>query len=200
MIMQAHIGVGIKGKEGSQAVRASDFAITQFKHLKRMLLVHGRWGYRRVGMFICYYFYKNVILVFCELYFAFSNGFSGQIYFADWLPMLYNALWTSWPCIFTFVLERDVCAEYSMDHPILYRAGHVRHYFNFRIFWKWMIFAIWHGWVCFYFPTLVSVSFTIPGLSRINRRNRRSKTTLVHLMRIIHIHNPCCYLQTLLGI
>ncbi len=74
--------------------------------LQKLLLAHGRWGYRRVGQFICYYFYKNVLLVFCELYFAFFNGFSGQIFFVDWLPMLYNVFWTSWPCIFAFVFER----------------------------------------------------------------------------------------------
>jgi P-type E1-E2 ATPase len=77
MIMEAHIGVGIRGKEGSQAVRSADYAIGQFRFLQMLLLVHGRWGYRRVGMFICYYFYKNVILVFCEMWFAFYNGYSG---------------------------------------------------------------------------------------------------------------------------
>jgi P-type E1-E2 ATPase len=117
MIMEAHIGVGIRGKEGSQAVRSADYAIGQFKFLQKLILAHGRWGYRRVGIFVCYYFYKNVLLVFCELYFAFYNGFSGQIYFADWLPMLYNAFWTSWPCIFTFVFERDVDSEYSLNYP-----------------------------------------------------------------------------------
>ena len=106
MIMEAHIGVGIRGKEGTQAVRSADYAIGQFKFLKNLTLCHGRWGYRRVGLFICYYFYKNVILVFCEMYFAFVNGYSGQIFFADWLPMLYNAVWTSWPCIFTYIFER----------------------------------------------------------------------------------------------
>jgi len=30
MIMEAHIGVGIKGKEGTQAMRSADFAIGQF--------------------------------------------------------------------------------------------------------------------------------------------------------------------------
>jgi P-type E1-E2 ATPase len=30
MIMEAHIGVGIKGREGTQAVRSADFAISQF--------------------------------------------------------------------------------------------------------------------------------------------------------------------------
>lgn len=40
-------------------------------------MVHGRWGYKRVSLMICYYFYKNIILVLTEFYFAFYNGFSG---------------------------------------------------------------------------------------------------------------------------
>lgn len=64
MIMEAHIGIGIRGKEGSQAARSADYSIGQFKFLKNLLFVHGRYGYRRIALFICYYFYKNVILVF----------------------------------------------------------------------------------------------------------------------------------------
>ena len=105
MILEAHIGVGIRGKEGTQAVRSADYAISQFRYLHRLLLVHGRWGYRRVSWIVCYYFYKNIILVFTEMYFAFYNGFSGQIYFPDWLPMLYNAIWTSWHCLFGYLIE-----------------------------------------------------------------------------------------------
>ena len=106
MILEAHTGVGIRGKEGTQAVRSADYAISEFKFLLRLLIMHGRWGYRRVSLMICYYFYKNIILVFTEFYFAFFNGFSGQIYFADWLPMLYNAVWTSWHCLFAFLFEK----------------------------------------------------------------------------------------------
>jgi hypothetical protein len=64
------------------------------------------FGQNLLLRFICYYFYKNIILVFSELFFAFGNGFSGQIFFADWLPMLYNAFWTSWPCLFTYAFEQ----------------------------------------------------------------------------------------------
>ena len=77
MIIEAHIGVGIRGKEGTQAVRSADYAIGQFRFLQRLLLVHGRMGYRRVAFTVCYYFYKNIVLVFTEIYFAFYNGFSG---------------------------------------------------------------------------------------------------------------------------
>jgi phospholipid-translocating ATPase len=114
MILEAHIGVGIRGKEGTQAVRSADYAISQFRFLERLLMVHGRNGYIRVSKMICYYFYKNVVLVFTELHFAYWNGFSGQIFFADWLPTLYNAFFTSWLCLFALMFERDVDDKKSL--------------------------------------------------------------------------------------
>ena len=42
MIQEAHIGVGISGKEGAQAVQAADFSFSQFRFLTRLLLIHGR--------------------------------------------------------------------------------------------------------------------------------------------------------------
>lgn len=42
MITEAHIGIGIFGKEGKQAALSSDISITEFKHLKRLLFWHGR--------------------------------------------------------------------------------------------------------------------------------------------------------------
>lgn len=77
MILEAHIGVGIRGKEGTQAVRSADYAISQFRFLERLLMVHGRYGYIRVPKMICYYFYKNVVLVAAEIHFSYWNGFSG---------------------------------------------------------------------------------------------------------------------------
>ena len=45
----ADVGVGISGEEGLQAVNSSDYAIAQFRYLKRLLLVHGHWSYSRNG-------------------------------------------------------------------------------------------------------------------------------------------------------
>ncbi len=47
MIQSANIGIGVRGKEGMQAVLASDYAITRFRFLLPLLLVHGHWNYRR---------------------------------------------------------------------------------------------------------------------------------------------------------
>lgn len=52
MIQAAHVGVGISGVEGLQAARASDVAISQFRFLKKLLLVHGAWSYQRLSKLI----------------------------------------------------------------------------------------------------------------------------------------------------
>ena len=153
MIMEAHIGVGIQGKEGTQAVRSSDFSIGQFRFLQKLLLIYGRNGYLKISKFICYYFYKNIIVVFTELSFAFWNGFSGQVYFVNWLSTLYNAFWTSWPCLFTFSLEKDVNLLIVKKFPQLYECGRNNYYFNMKVFWTHILYAIFHGACCFFIPT-----------------------------------------------
>jgi phospholipid-translocating ATPase len=58
MIQEADVGVGIAGEEGRQAVMSADYAIGQFRFLQRLILVHGRWGYRRLGETTANFFYK----------------------------------------------------------------------------------------------------------------------------------------------
>ena len=49
---------GVIGKEGRQAARNIDYAIPKFKHLKKMLLVHGHFYYIRISELVQYFFYK----------------------------------------------------------------------------------------------------------------------------------------------
>ena len=63
MIQTADVGVGISGQEGMQAVMASDFAISRFKYLERLLLVHGHWNYDRLARMVLYFFYKNAVRI-----------------------------------------------------------------------------------------------------------------------------------------
>lgn len=44
-----------------QAVMSSDFAISRFRYLKKLLLVHGHWCYSRLARMVVYFFYKNVV-------------------------------------------------------------------------------------------------------------------------------------------
>lgn len=151
MIMEANIGVGIQGKEGTQAVRSSDFSISQFRFLNKLLLDYGRNGYIKISKFICYYFYKNILLALTEFYFALYNGYSGQIFFADYLNTMYNAFFTSWPCV-AFIFEKEHNVDLVKRFPILYQAGQLNKYFNIRVFWTYVFYSIIHSAGCFFIP------------------------------------------------
>lgn len=79
MIQSAHIGVGIMGREGAQAVRASDYAFGEFKHLRRLLSVHGRYNYLRMSGLIYYSFYKNFVFITIQWWFGFVSAWTGQV-------------------------------------------------------------------------------------------------------------------------
>jgi phospholipid-transporting ATPase len=111
MIQEAHVGIGIYGKEGTQAARASDYAIHQFKHLKRLLCVHGRYSYMRVTGIIQYSFYKNMAFTLSMLYFSWYNGFTGQTLYDSWIITFYNIIFTSLPPLFYGLFEKDINEE-----------------------------------------------------------------------------------------
>lgn len=64
------------------AVLASDYAIAQFRFLQRLLLVHGRWSYKRVALLIVYSFYKNMTFSLVSFWFGIFSGFSSQVLIA----------------------------------------------------------------------------------------------------------------------
>ena len=63
MIQEAHVGLGIFGKEGRNAARSADFSFAKFKFLKRILLVHGYLYYTRSANLIQYFLYKVNFLI-----------------------------------------------------------------------------------------------------------------------------------------
>ena len=113
MIQEADIGIGVSGKEGRQAVNTSDFAIAQFRFLKRLLLVHGRLDYRRVCKVILFSFYKNIVLTLILFAFTFNSGYSGQSLFDDWVHSAYNVI-LAFPVITIGVFDK-VC-EHTHIH------------------------------------------------------------------------------------
>jgi soluble P-type ATPase len=50
MIQEAHVGIGISGKEGLQAARISDYSIAQFRFLQRLLFVHGKILFKKKNL------------------------------------------------------------------------------------------------------------------------------------------------------
>eukprot|EP00427_Karlodinium_veneficum_P008540 CAMPEP_0169077318 /NCGR_PEP_ID=MMETSP1015-20121227/8815_1 /TAXON_ID=342587 /ORGANISM="Karlodinium micrum, Strain CCMP2283" /LENGTH=2681 /DNA_ID=CAMNT_0009136835 /DNA_START=25 /DNA_END=8073 /DNA_ORIENTATION=- len=138
MIQEAHVGVGILGVEGRQAANASDFVISQFRFLQQLLLVHGRWNLRRIGIVIGYSFYKNFTLVLPMVYYALYTGFSGTTLYDSYLLTCYNLFFTSLPILVMGVFDRDVSYRMALLVPSLYQLGIQKTYFN-----KWMLI----GWI-----------------------------------------------------
>uniref|UniRef100_A0A673XRG4 Phospholipid-transporting ATPase n=1 Tax=Salmo trutta TaxID=8032 RepID=A0A673XRG4_SALTR len=105
MIKAAHIGVGISGQEGMQAVLSSDYSFAQFRYLQRLLLVHGRWSYLRMCKFLRYFFYKNFTFTFVHFWYGFFCGFSAQLGLDThyWTAMNQFFLWGSLSVYFAVI-------------------------------------------------------------------------------------------------
>ncbi|XP_036406934.1 probable phospholipid-transporting ATPase IA isoform X4 [Megalops cyprinoides] len=152
MIQTAHVGVGISGNEGLQAANSSDYSIAQFKYLKNLLLVHGAWNYNRVAKCILYCFYKNIVLYIIEIWFAFVNGFSGQILFERWCIGLYNVIFTALPPLTLGIFERSCRKDNMLKYPELYKTSQNAMGFNTKVFWAHCLNGLFHSVILFWFP------------------------------------------------
>ncbi|XP_016314909.1 phospholipid-transporting ATPase ID-like isoform X1 [Sinocyclocheilus anshuiensis] len=152
MIKTAHIGVGISGQEGIQAVLASDYSFSQFRFLQRLLLVHGRWSYLRMCRFLCYFFYKNFAFTMVHFWFGFFCGFSAQTVYDQYFITLYNIVYTSLPVLAMGIFDQDVPEQRSLEYPKLYEPGQLNLLFNKREFFICIAQGIYTSVVLFFIP------------------------------------------------
>ena len=117
MIKMAHVGIGIFGKEGYQAAYNSDYAISQFKYLKRLLFVDGRFSLARNSYFIYHYFFKNVLFCMAQFWFQVFSLFSGRSLNDEWYSMAFNSFFTVVPIAVRAVTEEDFDANFSDYTP-----------------------------------------------------------------------------------
>lgn len=165
MIQVADVGVGISGQEGMQAVMSSDFAISRFRHLSRLLLVHGRWCYSRLRNMILYFIYKNVMYVNLLFWYQFFCGFSGAVMTNSWVLIFFNLFFTSVPPLIFGVLDKDVKEEDLMELPELYTDTHTSKVRALLIFWITVLDAFYQSLVCFFVPYFVYAGSDVAVLS-----------------------------------
>ena len=111
MIKTAHVGIGLFGKEGYQAAYNSDYAISQFKYLKRLIFINGRFCLERNSYFIYQYFFKNVLFTMPQFWLCLYSGFSGSNLYDDWYYMGFNSFVTVAPVAARAVTEEDFDPE-----------------------------------------------------------------------------------------
>lgn len=166
MISGAHVGVGIKGLEGSQAARVSDFAIGEFKLLRRLVLAYGRECYRVNSDLVGYFFYKNLILVLPQIWIAFFTGFSGQVVYETSIFEMYNVLFTCAPVLIYAVMDREYELDILENTHTFYKIGPNRMQFNTWHLWmRWISrAAIQSILICFFAFFIIEYNFVSNGL------------------------------------
>jgi phospholipid-transporting ATPase len=168
MIQAAHVGVGISGVEGLQAARSADVAISQFRYLSKLLLVHGSWSYQRLSkLILCGWdrrltltldsFYKNITFALTLFWvndtdlasltrqYSWFNDFSGQISFEGWSMSYYNVIFTILPPLVIGIFDQFVSARMLDRYPQLYQLGQQNYFFAPITFFYWVGNAFYHS-------------------------------------------------------
>uniref|UniRef100_A0A672TVX5 Phospholipid-transporting ATPase n=1 Tax=Strigops habroptila TaxID=2489341 RepID=A0A672TVX5_STRHB len=120
MIQAADCGIGIEGKEGKQASLAADFSITQFKHIGRLLMVHGRNSYKRSAALGQFVMHRGLIISTMQAVFSSVFYFASVPLYQGFLMVGYATIYTMFP-VFSLVLDQDVKPEMALLYPELYK-------------------------------------------------------------------------------
>ena len=145
MIRAAHIGVGIIGKEGTQAVNNADYAISQFRYLTRLILVYGHHGYRGITLAALLIFYKNVLFTLIQYLYTFVCGLSGtrnQSYLAIFW---YNTALTAFGPLLLAVFDKDVTDANCYQFPQIHRQGIDHKLFSVKRFLVYLAKAVYEA-------------------------------------------------------
>lgn len=151
MIQEAHIGIGITGKEGLQAARSSDYSIAQFRFLPKLLLVHGRWNYIRTCKYALGTLWKEVVFFLTQALFQRWTGFTGTSLYEPGSLSMFNTLFTTLPVLAIGIFEKDLPASTLLAVPELYRTmGQRNGAFNVWIYCGWTIMAVADSMIIFF--------------------------------------------------
>ncbi|XP_065084623.1 phospholipid-transporting ATPase IF isoform X2 [Ochlerotatus camptorhynchus] len=151
MIQEAHVGLGIVGKEGRQAARCADYAFANFCMVKKMLLVHGHYFSTRLAILVLYFFYKNLIFMGIQFFFQIDSLFSSQSVYDSIFLTLYNVLYTSLPVYVLSLTEKPYREETLMKEPSLYQKVAGNKQYAWKYFIGWMLLAVYHSLVVYLF-------------------------------------------------
>ena len=150
MIQEAHVGIGITGKEGLQAARTSDYSIAQFRFLLKLLLVHGRWNYIRTCKYTLGTFWKEMLFFLTQALYQRYAGYTGTSLYESWSLSMFNTLFTSLPVIFLGIFEKDLAPTTLLAVPELYTLGHHNGGFNLAIYAWWVFMASAEAMIIFF--------------------------------------------------
>lgn len=132
MITSADVGVGIEGKEGSQASLAADFSLKNFSDIAELMFFHGRRCYKNSSKMAHIIFHRGIIIstlqgIFCALIHFFPISIlQGK------MPALF-IIFTIFP-LFWIIVDQDIPKSISMKYPELFKELRVNNLLSVRQF------------------------------------------------------------------
>jgi len=164
MLRLSDVGVGITGKEGSQAANSADYAVRGFIDVYSLMFVHGRAFSYRLSNFVHLFLYKNCALSMCQIWYAFFSKFTAQSIFNEWAWLLFNCAFGLGGLLWACTSDNDVRVEREAygktvnslsdtvwDEKVvagLYKEA--KNHFTKRSLFKWVILGIVHSLVIFF--------------------------------------------------
>ena len=168
MIQAANVGIGIVGKEGKQASLAADFSVTQFCHITKLLLWHGRNSYQRSAKLAQFVIHRGLIISVIQAVFSSIFFFAPIALYQGWLMVGYATVYTMAP-VFSLVLDRDVSEDMALLYPELYKDLTKGRQLSGKTFTTWLAISVYQGGAIILaslwlfeneFLNIVSISFT----------------------------------------
>ena len=168
MIQEAHLGIGIVGKEGKQASLAADFSINEFRAVKLLLLWHGRLSYKRSAVLSQFVIHRGLIISIIQIIFSFMFYFTSIQIYNGYLMLGYTTIYTSLP-VFSIVYDEDVDLASVIKFPVLYKILQKGRVLNMKTFISWCVKSVYQGAVIMIgavllfednFVNIVSITFT----------------------------------------
>ncbi|VDO82784.1 unnamed protein product [Heligmosomoides polygyrus] len=161
MIQAAHAGIGIDANEGKQASLAADFSITQFSHVCRLLLVHGRFCYKRSCALSQFVMHRGLIISTMQAIFSCVFYFASVSLYQGVLMVAYSTAYTMLP-VFSLVVDRDVTATNALTYPELYKELGKGRSLSYKTFCIWVMISLYQALLVFDadFIHVVSISFS----------------------------------------
>ena len=144
MIQEANVGVGIVGKEGRQASLAADFSLTQFSHVAKLLLVHGRNSYKRSASIAQFIIHRGLIITTMQAIFSAMFYFASVQLFQGMLLVGYATFYTMFPIV-SLALDQDVPAETALTYPELYKDLLKGRSLTYKTFFIWCLIGLYQG-------------------------------------------------------
>ena len=206
MIRAASVGIGIFGKEGYQAAYNSDYAISKFKYLKRLIFREGRISLQKNCYFLYHYFFKNFVFTISLLWFGIYSYYSGGNYYNDYYTMGFNSFITVIPLCILAMLGQDFDPNFEKYNekekhmlktflPNIFKEYRDSKPFNIIKFFSIFIISLFFSFICYIIP-----AFCLKNNFYANEENlyQRSywESSIITYLAIVTLHYFITFVDT----